>query len=132
VTTLPLTVVTLYPSVPQWVAARVTRVTTLLILLNFLRKWRDGRRAWFISIAERERKQPIGVVTVVTLDVTPLQDRWIEGDDSSGGGRHGIVTRWNWSRHQAQWSRHPVEGSCGTAATDSHIVCIPVAFEINE
>jgi hypothetical protein len=31
-------------------------------------------RVWFIpSIAERKRKQPIGVVTIVTSDITPCQ-----------------------------------------------------------
>jgi hypothetical protein len=73
VTTLSLTVVTLYLSVLQWVAARVTRVTTLLIIFSFLRKWRDGGRGRVISIAETKRKQPIGVVTVVTLDVSVCQ-----------------------------------------------------------
>jgi hypothetical protein len=28
-----------------------------------------GREGGFISIAERKRKQPIGVVTIVTVDV---------------------------------------------------------------
>jgi hypothetical protein len=33
----------------------------------------EGWRAWFISIAERKRKTPIGVVTIVTCDITPCK-----------------------------------------------------------
>ena len=34
-------------------------------------EWREGERGWSIpSIAERKRKQPIGVVTIVTNDAT--------------------------------------------------------------
>jgi hypothetical protein len=75
VTTLPRTVVTLYLSVLQGDASKVTRVTTLLILFNFLKKGgkKARGRAWFIPIAERKRKQPNGVVTVVTFDANICQ-----------------------------------------------------------
>ena len=48
-------------------------MTTLLTFLYFLKNGRmeGGREGWSIpSIAERKRKQPIGVVTIVTDDVT--------------------------------------------------------------
>ena len=75
-TTLPHTVVTLYPSVLQRVMSRVTTVTTLLTFLYLSKKWkewREGGQGFIPSIAERKRKQPIGVVTMVTGDVSPCQ-----------------------------------------------------------
>ncbi len=75
-TTLPHPVVTLYLSILQGVTSRVTRVTTLLTFLYLSKKWkewREGGQGFIPSIAERKRKQPIGVVTIVTGDVSPFQ-----------------------------------------------------------
>jgi hypothetical protein len=72
VTTLPPRVVTLYASTGTVVTSKVTTVTTLITFLYFLKKWKKWRERGKVdySITEVKKKQPIGVVTIVTVDIT--------------------------------------------------------------